>query len=62
MAEQKSYAIAGLMARYQFNPHVSATLNVNNLFDKTYYGGLGSYGSGYYGEPCNAMMPVSYKF
>ncbi|WP_183014876.1 TonB-dependent receptor [Achromobacter sp. UMC46] len=62
VADQKSYAIAGLMARYEFSRQLSASLNINNLFDKTYYSGLGSYGSAYYGEPRNALMTVNYKF
>ena len=33
--EQDSYALVSLMARFDFNKKLSATLNVNNLFDKS---------------------------
>jgi outer membrane receptor for ferric coprogen and ferric-rhodotorulic acid len=38
------------------------TLNINNVFDKTYMPGLGSYGTGVYGDPRNALLTVNYKF
>lgn len=34
--EQPAYADANLMARYDFNRQLSATLNLNNMFDKKY--------------------------
>ena len=56
---QKAYAVAGLMAQYQLNPQLVATVNVNNVFDKRYYStGMG----GYYGDPRNAMLSLRYKF
>lgn len=55
------YAVAGLMARYQINEHLTSTLNINNLFDKKYYAGMaGSYG--HYGAPRNAMLDLRYDF
>ncbi|CAA2110343.1 TonB-dependent siderophore receptor [Variovorax paradoxus] len=61
-ADQPAYAVVGLMARYEFDRHLSMTLNINNLFDKTYMPGLGSYGTGVYGDPRNALLTVNYKF
>lgn len=57
---QKSYAVASLMARYAVSPALSLQLNVNNLFDKTYYANLD--GQGHYGTPRNAMLTLNYKF
>ena len=56
---QQAYAVAGLMAQYQFDPRLVATVNVNNVFDKRYYStGMG----GYHGDPRNAMLSLRYKF
>ncbi|GGC11541.1 TonB-dependent receptor [Oxalicibacterium flavum] len=58
---QESYAVVNLLARYRFTKQLVATLNVNNLFDKTYYAGMGgSYG--HYGSPRNAVLTVRYDF
>ena len=61
-ADQPSYALVGLMARYEFDRHLSLALNINNLLDKTYMPGLGSYGTGVYGDPRNVLLTVNYKF
>lgn len=53
---QDGFAVADLMARYQVTEAVSATLNVNNLFDKRYLTNLN--GNGYYGEPCNVLLSL----
>ncbi|HCN45619.1 MAG TPA: TonB-dependent siderophore receptor [Pseudomonas sp.] len=58
---QDDYTVVGLMARYQVNEHLAATVNLNNLFDEKYYAGMaGSYG--HYGAPRNAMLNVRYDF
>ncbi|MGE8410357.1 MAG: TonB-dependent siderophore receptor [Pseudomonas sp.] len=55
------YAVASLMARYQVNDHLAATVNVDNLFDEKYYAGMaGSYG--HYGAPRNATLNLRYDF
>ena len=60
-AKDDDYAVASLMARYQVNEHLAATLNVKNLFDEKYYSGMaGSYG--HYGEPRNATLDLRYDF
>ncbi|HCA15642.1 MAG TPA: TonB-dependent siderophore receptor [Alcaligenes faecalis] len=60
--EQGSYAIVNLMARYDFNKRVSATLNVNNLFDKKYYSQIGFYNQGWYGAPQNVMLSLRAQY
>ncbi|OYO28686.1 TonB-dependent receptor [Janthinobacterium sp. PC23-8] len=61
-ADEGSFAVAGLMARYVFNSRLSAVLNINNVFDKTYYSGYGLYGSSHYGDPRNAQLTVRASF
>lgn len=56
---QEAYVVANLLARYQFDTHLSAALNINNLFDKSY---LLSPWSTYYGTPRNAMLTLKYQF
>ncbi len=62
-AKQEQYTVVDLMARYRFTEQVSATLNVNNLFDKKYLSALDTtfYG-GYYGDPRNVMLTTQYRF
>ncbi|MNN66388.1 Ferripyoverdine receptor precursor [compost metagenome] len=50
------------MGRYQFTDRLSATVNVNNLFDKYYYTNIGFYNSSYYGDPRNVMVTSRYDF
>jgi outer membrane receptor for ferric coprogen and ferric-rhodotorulic acid len=61
-ADQPSYAVVGLMAHYEFSRKLSATLHINNLLDKTYMPGLGSYGTGMYGDPRNVLLTMKYAF
>lgn len=62
-AEQGDYAVVDLMGRYQFDEHLSATLNVNNLFDKKYLSALDdTFYGGYYGEPRNFLVTTKYQF
>nr|WP_314873912.1 TonB-dependent siderophore receptor [uncultured Pseudomonas sp.] len=60
--EQKSYALVGLVGGYDFTESLKATVNVNNLFDKHYYSGIGNYGTVYWGAPRNVMFNVKYSF
>lgn len=48
---QEAYWVVDAMAKYQITDNVSATLNVNNLFDKYYYTNIGFYNTAYYGDP-----------
>ena len=59
---QGSYVLANLMARYQISPKLSASLNVNNLFDTTYFRRVGFYNGGYYGEPRNVALNLRYQY
>jgi outer membrane receptor for ferric coprogen and ferric-rhodotorulic acid len=63
-SRQDAYAVANLMAGYQFDKHLDIQLNVNNLFDKTYYRSISSATSGtnVYGEPRNFMLTARYRF
>ncbi|WP_241509512.1 TonB-dependent siderophore receptor [Pseudomonas ovata] len=58
---QGSYALVNLMARYQINEHLTASVNLNNLFDKEYFAG-GPRCCGVYGEPRNFMTSFKYTY
>lgn len=57
---QPSYTVVDAMARYDFNDRWSAQLNVNNVFDETYFGSVAD--QSFYGEPLNAVFTVSARF
>ena len=59
---QDPYWLVDLMARYQITDNLSATFNVNNLFDKVYYTNIGFYTSAYYGDPRNVMVTTRWDF
>lgn len=60
---QGAYAVANAMARYQITPKISATLNINNLFDKTYYRYIAHERAyNYYGEPRSFMLSLRAQF
>lgn len=59
---QDGYGVLGLMAAYDFNKDLRLTVNVNNVLDKTYYSGIGTYNSVYYGAPRNLLAQLRYKF
>jgi len=59
---KNGYTLVDAMARYRFNEHLSTTLNVKNLFDKTYYTGLGNFGTGFYGEPRTVQLTTRWAF
>jgi len=61
-AKEGSFAVVGLMARYDINQNLSATVNVNNLFDREYLSGYGLYSTYYYGDPRNVMVGMKYSF
>lgn len=60
-ASQGGLTLLGLMARYEFTPQLSASLNIENLGDKRYYSGLGGYNGYTYGPPRNVWLKLSYK-
>ncbi|MDR2315105.1 MAG: TonB-dependent receptor [Pseudomonas sp.] len=57
---QGSYAVVNLMTRYDVTRDLSVKLNLNNVFDKTYYGYADSWVV--YGEPRNFMTSMEYRF
>ncbi|WP_263139975.1 TonB-dependent siderophore receptor [Pseudomonas sp. RIT-PI-AD] len=61
-ATQDDYAVVGLLANYEVDKHLTVGLNVNNLFDEKYYDGIGTFGSGSYGEPRNAVINAKWQF
>jgi outer membrane receptor for ferric coprogen and ferric-rhodotorulic acid len=58
-ARQPAYLLANGFAAYDLNDRATLRLNVNNLFDKKYVGGL-AYGA-IYGAPRNASVTLDYK-
>lgn len=63
LAKQDSYALLGLMAKYEFTPRLDATLNIDNLTDEKYLNSLYWGGSqAFYGEPRNAKLSVKWTF
>jgi outer membrane receptor for ferric coprogen and ferric-rhodotorulic acid len=59
---QKAYSLVSTMARYQFNDKLSAQLNIDNLFDKTYYSQIGFFSQLAYGKPRDVKLSVNYQF
>ncbi|GAA5542044.1 MULTISPECIES: TonB-dependent receptor [Brucella] len=62
--EQPAYAVVDLMAKYDFNDSTAMQLNVNNVFDKTYYSKLSTstaYGN-FIGAPRNVTLSLTHKF
>ncbi|MCF7220695.1 TonB-dependent siderophore receptor [Lysobacter sp. TLK-CK17T] len=58
---QDAYALLGLMARYDFAPQWSATVNLDNVTDEKYVPSL-YWEQGYYGAPRHASLTLSYRF
>lgn len=58
--DQSSFAVVGLMARYEFTPQLSLQLNINNVFDKKYWAYFET--SGTYGAPRNVLATMNYRF
>ncbi|ONH53327.1 outer-membrane receptor for ferric coprogen and ferric-rhodotorulic acid [Pseudomonas cedrina] len=59
---QDPYWLVDAMARYQITKNLSASLNVNNVFDKRYYTNIGFYTSSYSGDPRNVMVSTRWDF
>lgn len=58
-AKQDAYLVANAFASYELNKAATLRLNVNNLFDKKYIGGI-AYGA-IYGAPRNFALTFDYK-
>ncbi len=59
--EQKAYAVAGVMASFRLADHVTATLNVDNLFNQKYWSSL-MWNQAFYAAPRSAMVSLSYRY
>lgn len=57
--EQGSYAVVDAMARYEISDKWSAQLNINNLFDRSYYTQPERIS---WGEPRNATLTITSRF
>ena len=62
MLKQGGYTLVDLMTRYQYDDHLSFTVNAYNIFDKRYLTGLGNFGTTFYGEPRNMQITAKYDF
>lgn len=60
--QQDGYVLVDLMARYALTDDVQLQLNVENLFDKTYYSQTGFYSQYRYGKPRNYTVSATYRF
>lgn len=59
---QKAYALVNLMGAYDLSERVSLQVNLNNIFDKTYYNTNSWFGGYIYGEPRNVRATLRYAF
>lgn len=62
--QQNAYAIANLFGGYRFSEHADLQVNLNNIFDKTYYRMVGNPSSPYdtYGEPRSVLATLRVKY
>lgn len=61
--EAPGYVTVDLLAGYQINDHLKATLAINNIFDEKYYARVGSNSVfNFYGEPRNANFRLTATF
>ncbi|RXJ94400.1 TonB-dependent siderophore receptor [Malaciobacter molluscorum] len=63
--KQSSTVTANAMANYKISKNLNLQLNVNNIFDKRYYSGIGENGSKnsmVYADPRNATLTLQYSF
>lgn len=57
------YGVVDLQAGYKFNEHVTASLTVNNVFNKTYYERVGGTSVfNFYGEPRSFVFKIGTTF
>ncbi|MND63698.1 Ferripyoverdine receptor precursor [compost metagenome] len=60
--KQGGYTLVDLMTRYEYDEHLTFTVNANNVFDKVYLTGLGNFDTTFYGEPRNLMFTTKWAF
>ena len=60
---QAGYAVWSLRAEYAVSRNASVSVNVNNVFDKTYLRSVSATTNGnYYGEPRNVMVRLNIRY
>ena len=59
---QPSYVLVNLMAQYDLTDQTSLQLNVDNVFDETYYSNNAWFAGFVYGEPRNARLTLRHRF
>lgn len=57
---QKAYALLDLFTTYRFTKNVSASLNLNNVFDESYYRSMWGYAGD--GDPRNLALTLRAKW
>ncbi|SFP60808.1 TonB-dependent siderophore receptor [Sphingomonas rubra] len=63
IVRQGSYALVDLRAGYKLSEQLSLSVNVNNVFDKSYYSRISSTGRGnFYGTPRTVFGTIRYTF
>ncbi|HET7868054.1 MAG TPA: TonB-dependent siderophore receptor [Burkholderiaceae bacterium] len=60
-AVQPAYTVLDLMVRYEVNPQLSLTANLNNVTDATYLTSL-QWPQGYYGAPRHGSVTLNWTF
>ena len=58
---QGAYTVVKLMSRYAIDKNLSASLNVDNLFDKKYYDNVGFYNGVFWGDPRTVTLSLDWK-
>ncbi|WP_418184788.1 TonB-dependent siderophore receptor [Aliarcobacter vitoriensis] len=58
---QDAHILANVMASYDVTKNLKLQLNINNLFDKKYYEGIGNFNMNY-GEPRSFALNMRYSF
>jgi outer membrane receptor for ferric coprogen and ferric-rhodotorulic acid len=59
---QPDYALVNIMARYDLTEQLSLQVNVDNLFDQTFFSGNSWFPGFVYGEPRNARATLKFNF
>ncbi|MCY1231999.1 Fe(3+)-pyochelin receptor [compost metagenome] len=60
---QGGYGLVNLRVGYRVNRQVTAALNINNAFDRSYYQGLsGTSWNNRYGEPRSVMLTLRAEY
>lgn len=59
---QGGYTVVDALVGYKINSHLDLALNMNNLFDRTYYARVPSSYYGLYGDPRNAALTLRVKY